>query len=989
MAEDRREKGKKNRIEKALSKTTEPKAVSSGERDEGANETEKFPVVGIGASAGGLEAFELFFRNLPQGIAASFVLIQHLGTEHPSILRDLVERFTRLPVHEVTEGMKIEPEHVYVIPAKVYMALDDGHLKLTERAARPHVPMPIDFFFRSLAKERGERSIAILLSGTGSDGALGLRDINGAGGVTMVQDPKDARFPGMPESAISSGHVDYVLPAPQMGPQLKNILEQLRPRRERKPEVTPPPIEHVLGRILTLVRLQTHHDFSHYKKSTIVRRIERRMLIHSIADPEGYMRYLEEHREEVSLLFNEFLIRVTSFFRDPEAFEALKRDIVPRLLADKSENYTIRIWVPGCSTGEEAYSIAMLFYEYLDETKKGNDIQIFATDIDTQAVDRARIGAYPANIVEDVGEERLRRFFVREENGYRIKKDIREKIVFAVQDLIKDPPFTRLDLLSCRNVLIYMDSELQNRVIPLFHYSLKSGGVLFLGPSEGIAAYSDLFTTVDRKWKVFEARLSVVARPALPDTLTWTPLHGRPKEQAGQKPSDALVADVIRKRLLRHFTPPAIVVDEKGTIIFIQGETGKYLQPAEGVPHMNVFDMAREGMRAEVRLAVTSAREQKKEVTYRDLPVRTNGDIQRINLRAEPLSEPGAEGFVLVVFEEIKASPLKEVQSKGTRTKYDAKIVEHLQEELRLTKEHLQATVEELQSSNEELRSANEELQSTNEEVQSTNEELETSREELQSVNEELVTVNAELQSKIEQLSRTEVDMKNLLEGMRIATIFVDNDMRVVRFTEEATKLVNLIPSDAGRPLGDIVTKLKYGKMIPDAMEVVRSLQFKEVPLQIENGDWYQMRIMPYKNQEQVVQGVVITFAPAKEFKAIEKLSESMKEFAGLIVEASTDPLVALDKEFTVIAANQAFCQLFAIGDGGCSNRPIYRVVEGHLEGPELGRLLEKELVQKGRIENSVLKHRGDRGTITVSGRKIEDCKKDFPCIVLRIRPGE
>lgn len=984
MAEDVKQKDQRKA---AMRKKTKLKTAPSGAEDQEANETGKFPVVGIGASAGGLEAFEQFFRNLPQGIAASFVLIQHLGTEHPSILRDLVERFTRLPVHEVTEGMRIEPEHVYVIPSKVYMAMDDGKFKLTERAGRPHVPMPIDFFFRSLAKERAERSVAILLSGTGSDGTLGLRDINGAGGVTMVQDPKDARFPGMPESAINMGHVDYVLPASQMGRHVKTILERLQPKREPKPEVVPPPIEHVLGRILSLVRLQTHHDFSHYKKSTIIRRIERRMIIHSIVDPEGYVRYLEEHREEVALLFNEFLIRVTSFFRDPEAFETLKRDIVPRLLADKPDSYTVRIWVPGCSTGEEAYSIAMLFHEYLDGVKKGNEIQIFATDIDIQAVDKARIGTYPANIVEDVGEDRLRRFFIREENGYRIKKDIREKIVFAVQDLIKDPPFTRLDLLSCRNVLIYMDSELQSRIIPLFHYSLKSGGVLFLGPSEGIAAYTDLFSTVDRKWKLFEARMSVMARPVLPDTLTWTPIHGRPKEQVSQKPSDVLVADVIRKRLLRHFTPPAIVVDEKGVIVFIQGETGRYLQPAEGVPHMNVFDMAREGMRAEVRLAVTSAREQKKEAVYRELPVKTNGDIQRIDLRAMPLTEPGTEGFVLVVFEEIKAPRLKEAHERTGKTKYDAKIVEHLQEELRLTKEHLQATVEELQSSNEELRSANEELQSTNEEIQSTNEELETSREELQSVNEELVTVNAELQSKIEQLSRTEIDMKNLLEGMRIATIFVDNDMCVVRFTEEATKLVNLIPSDAGRPLSDIVTKLKYDRMIPDAMEVVRTLQFKEVPLQIENGDWYQMRIMPYKNQEQVVQGVVITFAPAKEFKVIERLSSSMKAFAGLIVETSNDPLAALDQEFTVIAANRAFCKLFGVKDDGCSNRSIHRVVERHLEGSQLQAFV-KELTQKGRVDNRALEYGGDGGTITISGSKIEECSRAFPCIVLRIKPG-
>ena len=468
------------------------------------------------------------------------------------------------------------------------------------------------------------------------------------------------------------------------------------------------------------------------------------MLLHAISDAEGYVRYLEQHREEVLLLFNEFLIRVTSFFRDPDAFETLKRDVLPRLMDGKPEDYTVRIWVPGCSTGEEAYSIAMAFYEYLDGHKRGNEIQIFGTDIDTAAVDRARTGAYPANIAGDVSEERLRRFFIRDDNGYRVKKDVREKIVFAVQDIIKDPPFTRLDLLSCRNVLIYLDSELQNRVIPLFHYSLKPGGILLLGPSEGIASFSDLFEAVDKKWKVFDARSSTTARPALPEALTWTPLKGRSKEQADQRPSEVIIADVIRRRLLRHFTPPAVVVDERGNIVFIQGETGKYLQPPEGSPHMNVFDMAREGMRTEARLALANAAEQKKEVVYNDLPVKTNGGIQRVTLRVLPLSDPGTEGMYLIIFEEAKASGEKEAKEKRAGTKHEVKLVEHLREELRLTKEHLQATVEELQSSNEEVEVGQRRAQSTNEEVQSTNEELETSREELQSVNEELVTVNAE-----------------------------------------------------------------------------------------------------------------------------------------------------------------------------------------------------------------------------------------------------
>lgn len=1000
MAEDKKKKtaagNKKGTTEKKQRKVQKPDAKSAraqatGQAPAAKSEAETFPVVGIGASAGGLEAFEFFFRNLPKDINASFVLIQHLGTEHPSILRELVGRFTQLPVTEVTEGMRIEPQHVYVIPVKVYIALHDGTFKVTERSGvRPHIPMPIDFFFRSLANERGEKAVAILLSGTGTDGTLGLRDINGVGGVTIVQDPADARFAGMPESAVTSGHADYVLPAAKIGEQLKQILDRFLPSAVKTMKRPSAELENVLARIITLVRLHTHHDFTHYKKSTIIRRIERRMVLHNITNPEDYIKFLEQHREEVVALFNEFLIRVTSFFRDPDAFDMLRREIVPRILGNKPEDYTVRIWVPGCSTGEEAYSIAMVFQEYLEENKKANPIQVFGTDVDGNAVDRARTGIYPANIAGDVSEERLRRFFMRDDAGFRVKKDLRENIVFAVQDLVKDPPFTRLDLVSCRNVMIYMDSELQNRVIPLFHYSLKPTGILFLGPSEGIASFSDLFTVADRKWKVFEARTSIASRPVLPESLTWTPFHGRPKEEAAGKPNEVVIGDVTRRRLLRHFTPPAVVVDERGSIIFVQGETGKYLQPAEGAPVMNVFDMAREGMRAEIRLAVSNAREQKKEIVYQDLPVKTNGGIHRTTLRVVPLTDPGTENLMLVVFEDVKAPAEKELRGGKRPAKGDARLVEHLQEELRLTKEHLQATVEELQSSNEELRSANEELQSTNEEVQSTNEELETSREELQSVNEELVTVNAELQSKIEQLSRTEIDMKNLLEGIKVATIFVDASLRVVRFTEEATKLVNLIPSDAGRPLGDIVTKLRYTRMIEDAKGVLNTLQYREGDVQVENGDWYHMRMMPYKSQEQVIQGVVITFSPSRDLKDIERLTRTMKELTDAIIETDSDPLAALDQKYNVVVANGTFCALFQTNSDGCLNHPIYDVTGRFIDSGKLGAVL-KDLPSKGSAVERTVKYQRDGSTraLTINGRRFDVEGMALPAIILRLRLTE
>lgn len=925
--------------------------MAQDEKKPNRKDASDFPIIAIGASAGGLEAFELFFRNLPS-VHAAFVLIQHLGGEHPSILPDLIRRFTKLPVHSIEEGMRAEANHVYVIPANVYLALQDGVFKLTDRSGvRPHVPMPIDFFFRSLVREKAERAIVIILSGTGTDGTLGLGDINGAGGVSMVQDPADARFPGMPESAINSGHVDFVLPASQMGSRLKEVLDRFYPVAARTAPEPPAKLTEALGSILSLVRIHTHHDFSAYKKATLLRRIERRMVLHSISDPARYIAYLEKHHEEAEALFNEFLIRVTSFFRDHEAFGVLKRDILPGLLDAKPHDEPVRVWVPGCSTGEEAYSIAIILNEYLSEHKRGNDLQIFATDIDAQAVEKARAATYPENIAGDVSEERIRRFFTREDGFYRVKKDVREKIVFAIQDLAKDPPFTRLDLLSCRNVLIYMDTELQKRLIPLFHYSLKPKGILFLGSSEGIGDFSDLFDVRDRKWKIFEAKETGATRVPLPSALPWTRQHAEQKEE--KKRSEVAIADVIRRRLLRSFTPPAVVVDEKGDIVFVQGETGRYLQPAEGSPQMNLFTMARQGMVAEVRLAVKSAKAEKKEVLYQDLPVKTEGGVQPTNLKAVPLTEPGTDGLVLVVFEQAKIIQKK---TKKTESIADSSLVERLQDELRVTKEHLQQTVEELRSSNEELTSANEELQSTNEEVQSTNEELETSREELQSVNEELVTVNAELQSKIEQLTKIEVDLKNLMEGMQIATVFVDMRLRVVRFTQEATKLINFIPSDVGRPIGDIATKFKYDQMLDDVKSVLSTLQNREVDIQVKNGEWYHMRIIPHKNQEDVIIGVVITFT---DITALRQLTatETARDQALAIVDTVREPLIVLDGDLRVVSANRSFYHAFFVKQEETEGRFIYDLGNRQWDIPDLRRLLEEILPRQEAFRDFKVDH--------------------------------
>jgi two-component system CheB/CheR fusion protein len=819
--------------------------------------------VGVGASAGGLEALEQLFSNLPADSGMGFVVVTHLDPSHKSMMSELLARVTRMHVVEAKDGMVVEPNRVHVIPPDRDMAITNGMLRLSRFEEPRGLRMPIDFFFRSLAKDQRDGSLCIILSGSGTDGTMGLKAIHEAGGMSMVQDPTEAKYEGMPQSAINTGIADYVLPVAKMPGQLlayvKRTVRQVMKRRAVISEKAPKSIE----RILSLLRSQTGHDFAYYKKSTLLRRIERRMTVHDVGDPATYVHYLQGHPQEVRLLLKELLISVTSFFRDPAAFDILRTKVLPLILEGRPEDYALRIWVPGCATGEEAYSIAMVVREYLDEQKSVARFQIFGTDIDEAAINVARAGVYSGNIGIDVSPERLRRFFIKEENTFRIKKGIRETIVFAVQNVITDAPFTRLDLLSCRNLLIYLEPELQNKLMPLFHYSLRfEGGVLFLGSSESIGSFSDLFKTVDRKWKFFQRKGPAFAHAATAFTgLPWTYEHGV-KEAAPEirKQTEVSVGDMTRNLLLDRFTPPCVITNEKGEIVYVHGRTGKYLEPAPGQANLNILEMAREGIAFELRSALHNAVRQHKVVSYKDLHVKTNGDVQSINLTVQPINEPDAmQGLLMVVFEDVMPKREERAKERQKSRHGYGKRVHELEQELRYSKENLQATIEELQATNEELKSSNEELQSTNEELQSTNEELETSKEELQSLNEELVTVNSELQAKIDQLSRTENDMKNLLDSTNIGTIFLDNDLRIKRFTPEATKVVNLIPGDVGRPISDIVSNLRYENLLQDARAVLDTLSFREVQVQTKDGTWYGMRVMPYRTFDNVIDGVVIT----------------------------------------------------------------------------------------------------------------------------------
>jgi len=919
-----------------------------------------FPIIGIGASAGGLEAFELFFKSLPADCGMAFVLVPHLDPGHASMLSDILQRNTAMPVHEAEDQTTIRPDHVYIIPPGKDMAIFHGVLNLSVPEQARGMRLPIDSFFRSLAEDLGERAICIILSGSGSDGTLGLRAIHGAGGVSFVQEPATAKYDGMPTSAVQSGLATYVLPVDKIPGQLIAYVRTIADTG--LPPVPPVPAESsAIRRITMLLRSKTGNDFSLYKQSTIRRRIERRMAGHNIADIDAYARYLLEHPAEVHILFKELLINVTSFFRDPDAFEALRMKVLPRLFADKPENYIFRIWVPGCASGEEAYSLAMLFREFMDETRSEFRLQIYATDIDDDAITIARAGLYSTNIALDVPAERLRRFFTKEETGFRIKKEIRETVVFAIQNVIKDPPFTKMDLISCRNLMIYLEPELQSRIIPAFHYALNPEGILFLSPSEGIGNFVDLFSPLDKKWRIFSVKASSVStRTLVAQRFPWA--GERPAKEpieAAARKGTVNFAELTRRVLLQSFAPPSVITDEAGNILYVHGDTGKYLQPAQGQPSTSIIAMAREGLQLDLRLAIQNAAAQKKPFIIKDLQVRTNSGMHRVDLAVRPLPDlDAARDLLLISFQDSPNPPAEQRRrSKRGTAKSEVKRVEELELALAYTKENLQATIEEMQAANEELKSANEELQSTNEELQSTNEELETSKEELQSVNEEIVTVNAELQAKIEQLTDIQNDMKNLLENVNVGTVFLDDCLAIRRFTRDATRVFRLAAADTGRPLADIRSLAGDTDLIADAAAVLDSLIPRERQVQTVNHEWFLVRILPYRTQENVIDGVVLTFTDITSLKTVEAEAQSARDYAQSIVDTVREPLIVLNGTFEVVSASRAFYRMFKVTPEETEGRVLFALGNRQWDIPKLHELLEKVLPKDMAFENFTVEH--------------------------------
>jgi len=913
-----------------------------------------FPIVGIGASAGGLEALEQFFRHAPPRSGMAFVLVQHLDPSHASLLTEILQRSTAMPVVEAQDQIAVEPDRVYVIPPNRDMAIFHGKLQLSVPNEPRGQRMPIDAFLRSLAEDRQENAVGIILSGTGTDGTLGLRAILGAGGVTLVQTPATAKYDGMPASAIQAGYATHVLPVDEM-PQA--LLAGGGPRAE-----TPaaPKAASGISRILMQLRSATGHDFSLYKKSTIHRRIERRMAQHAIEDADVYARYLKETPAEAQALFKELLINVTSFFRDAEAFAALEKEVLPALCQDKTDDYVFRIWVAGCATGEEAYSIAILLRERMAQTHQEFKVQIYGTDLAGDAIGLARAGLYPPNIAQDVAPERLRRYFVKEEAGYRVKKEIREMVVFAVQNVIKDPPFTRLDLLSCRNLMIYLEPELQNRLIQAFHYALKPNGVLFLSPSESTGNHTELFSPLSRKWKFYRATHSIASsRAVMAHVESWAAEPGgkAPEEAMPKQPKETPFAELTRRALVQCFAPASVVADLKGDILYVHGDTGKYLRPAPGQASLNVIDMAREGLELELRTAVRMAASEGTPTLGRATQVKASGGFTAVSLSVRPLPSPeGGQNLLLVSFQDLTGPAAKPGRKRAVQPAERGR-VEELERELAYLKESHQAAIEEQQASNEELKSANEEMQSTNEELQSTNEELETSKEELQSVNEELITVNAELQAKIEQLAGMQNDMKNLLDNTHIGTLFLDEHLIIRRFTRETAKLYRLVPSDVGRPLGDIKSNLVGEELLAKALSVLESLVPNEQEVRTVDGAWYLARIQPYRTLDNVILGVVLTFTDISTRIEAEAAVQLARELAESIVDTIREPLLVLDGGLQVVSANHAFYQYFQVMVADTVGRKIYDLGDSQWNIPALRELLEIILPRDLAVEGYVVEH--------------------------------
>ncbi|MFM0731170.1 chemotaxis protein CheB [Paraburkholderia sediminicola] len=895
-----------------------------------------FPVVGIGASAGGVQALLHFFENTPSDIGMAFVVVLHLSPDHASSADQVLQHATGMPVRQVQHAMLVEKNHVYVISPSSDLSLEDGHLTPVETDRPRGRPVAIDLFFRSLADAHRERAIAIVLSGTGADGATGIGRIKEHGGVTIAQDPADAEYPEMPQNAMATGMIDLTLPAAEMPRKLRELADNARvirlPPADDEPETLaaaqPDPVsvaERALLGVLATLRARTGHDFRHYKRATILRRIERRLQVNGIPDLQAYQDYVLTHPDETPALLKDMLIGVTNFFRDRETFEVVEREIVPKLFQRKSADDPVRAWVAGCATGEEAYSLAMLLADH-PERHEGIPVQLFATDIDERAIAFARAGLYPESITADVSVQRLRQFFTPERAHFRVSKAIREKVLFAVHNVLRDPPFSRVDLVSCRNLLIYLDRSVQSQVLQMFHFALQPGGYLLLGSSESAEAAGELFTPVDKKNRIYRA--NVVTSAVRPPISMPVVQHGGVTAAASAEPTPPLPQilpfTALHQRILEMYAPPSVVVDTDANILHMSEHAGRFLRFVRGEPSYNLIMLVNPVLRLELRGALFQAMRSNSEVATAPIEFTAEAHV-RIIVRPYRRSEDSPE-FALVLFDESTVGVPAATIQPATAAAQDS-LLGHLEDELHRTKQELRSTVEQSEASTEELKASNEELQAINEELRAATEELETSKEELQSLNEELFTVNAELQVKIEETGKAKDDLQNVIASTGIATVFVDREMRIKRYTPAATDLFNVIPSDVGRPLHDITHRLDYPQLAEDTVTVFESLQLIEREVRGVDGRYFLTRLSPYRTTDDHIEGAVLTIVDITAVRRAEQLVRMGEERLRLAAQSTNDfAIIVQDMDGRVVTWNKGAERIFGYSESEMTGQLLDRL---------------------------------------------------------------
>ena len=894
---------------------------------------DNFPVVGLGASAGGLDAFRRLLAALPSGTGMAFILIQHLDPTHASMMVDLLAGHTPLTVQQAADGMPLEPEHVYLIPPGVYLSIRGGALRLSEPHERHGARLPFDFFLRSLADELGKRAICVVLSGTGSDGSLGLKAVKEKGGLVIAQEPGEAEYDGMPRSAIMTGAVDLVLPVAEIA----GILNKYSRRTGLAPDDHPPDR---LAEIVNLLRTKTSHDFALYKPGTLSRRIERRMALAGVDDSDRYLEMLRENPAELELLAKDLLINVTSFFRDPKAFEFLAEEVIPDLVRRHPADRPLRVWVAGCSTGEETYSLAMLFLKEIAAAKRNIRLQVFASDVDEDAVAIAREGRYPESIAADVSPPQLGRYFTREDHGYRVVPELRGVVVFTVQDVLADPPFSRLDLISCRNLLIYLRAEAQQRVLLLFHFALSEGGILMLGGSETVGSLDDRFEPISKAQRIY--RPIGRSRPAEIDFPIGSGGGARAIWPGAPHPAAARgisARDLTHRLLIESYGPASVLINRKYECLYYSGPTDRYLQVAAGEPSRDLLAMAREGLRNKLRAAILRASRERAHTIVTGAQASYSGGALAVRIEVHPVQRDGEELLLVSFFDE----PTREQRpDRPVEPAEDLSRVAELERELEATRKELQSAIHDLEIANEEQKAINQEAMSANEEFQSTNEELMTSREELQSLNEELTALNSQLQETLERQRSTSNDLQNILDSSGVATLFLDSELNIRFFTPAAKSLFRVIATDIGRPLADLTPLASDRDLLADARAVLTSLAPLGREIEAEAGAWYVRRILPYRTQDNRIDGVVITFADISEIKAAEREIQAARAYSNSIIDTIRQPLVVLDEELRVVSASRSFYRTFARTREETVGRLLALAGDIHSEIPELRDFLER-----------------------------------------------